>query len=145
MLADRPAKPLDLWLGGRAPSGLRRVGRLADGWLGSFLTPEQARVAVETIKEAAADAGRQVDEDHYGISLAVAPKGISSGMATVAAQQAPGVDPASLMAGNWSEARQLLERYVDAGLSKFVLRPSGPVTLDEFLDPFLSEAAFFAD
>src|SRR5215472_12512349 len=29
-----PAKPLDIWLGGSAPAGLRRVGRLADGWLG---------------------------------------------------------------------------------------------------------------
>jgi probable F420-dependent oxidoreductase len=31
-----PAKPLDIWLGGSAPAGLRRVGRLADGWLGSL-------------------------------------------------------------------------------------------------------------
>jgi probable F420-dependent oxidoreductase len=34
-----PAKPLDIWLGGSAPAGLRRIGRLADGWLGSLLTP----------------------------------------------------------------------------------------------------------
>src|SRR5580704_1353635 len=32
-----PAKPLDIWLGGSAPGGLKRVGRLADGWLGSLL------------------------------------------------------------------------------------------------------------
>ena len=29
--------PPDVWLGGIAPSELRRVGRLADGWLPSFL------------------------------------------------------------------------------------------------------------
>ena len=29
----KPAQPLDVWLGGKAPSELRRVGRLADGWL----------------------------------------------------------------------------------------------------------------
>jgi probable F420-dependent oxidoreductase len=34
-----PAKPLDIWLGGSAPAGLRRVGRLGDGWLASFLAP----------------------------------------------------------------------------------------------------------
>src|ERR1700678_2268278 len=52
-----PAKPLDIWLGGSAPAGLRRVGRLADGWLGSFLTPPEARAAVAVIQEAAAAAG----------------------------------------------------------------------------------------
>ena len=36
----KPAQqPLDVWLGGRAPGELRRVGRLADGWLASFSTP----------------------------------------------------------------------------------------------------------
>ena len=49
-----PAKPLDIWLGGSAPAGLRRVGRLADGWLGSLLTPEEAGAAVAVIAEAAA-------------------------------------------------------------------------------------------
>ena len=52
-VGPRPAKPLDIWLGGSAPAGLRRVGRLADGWLGSLLTPEEARDAVA--KELAAD------------------------------------------------------------------------------------------
>src|ERR1700748_2393293 len=37
-----PAKPLDIWLGGSAPAGLRRVGRLADGWLGSLLKAARA-------------------------------------------------------------------------------------------------------
>ncbi|MFI5052785.1 MAG: LLM class flavin-dependent oxidoreductase, partial [Acidimicrobiia bacterium] len=33
--------PLDVCLGGRAPGDLRRVGRMADGWLPSFCTPAQ--------------------------------------------------------------------------------------------------------
>jgi probable F420-dependent oxidoreductase len=36
----RPGRPLDIWLGGSAPGALRRVGRLGDGWLASFLTPD---------------------------------------------------------------------------------------------------------
>jgi probable F420-dependent oxidoreductase len=43
---------LDVWLGGIAPSELRRVGRLADGWLPSFVTPEDAergRVTIEAV------------------------------------------------------------------------------------------------
>jgi probable F420-dependent oxidoreductase len=66
-----PAKPLDIWLGGSAPAGLRRVGRLADGWLGSLLTPAEAAVAVTTIQQAAADAGREVEADHFGLSVPV--------------------------------------------------------------------------
>ncbi|HEV2241421.1 MAG TPA: TIGR03854 family LLM class F420-dependent oxidoreductase, partial [Streptosporangiaceae bacterium] len=37
-----PAKPLDIWLGGTAPGALQRIGRLADGWLASFITPREA-------------------------------------------------------------------------------------------------------
>src|SRR4051812_35557939 len=63
-LVPKSKKPLDIWLGGSAPAGLDRVGRLADGWLGSFLTPTEAGQARRTIKEAAAKAGREIEEDH---------------------------------------------------------------------------------
>ena len=47
-------KPLqhhvDIWLGGIAPSELRRVGRLADGWLPSFVTPDDAARGREVIE-----------------------------------------------------------------------------------------------
>src|ERR1700722_4809641 len=59
-----PSRPLDIWLGGSAPAGLRRVGRYGDGWLGSFLTPAEAGAARAAIQAAAADAGRQIDADH---------------------------------------------------------------------------------
>src|SRR6202044_450017 len=42
-VAPRPNPPLDIWLGGSAPAAFRRIGTLADGWLGSFLTPDEAR------------------------------------------------------------------------------------------------------
>ena len=38
-------QPLEVWLGGIAPSELKRVGRLADGWLPSFLTPADVAAA----------------------------------------------------------------------------------------------------
>src|SRR5271169_2457507 len=74
-----PAKPLDIWLGGSAPAGLRRVGRLADGWLGSLLTPAEAGAAVGVIQDAAAQAGREVDADHFGLSLPVTLAGSGPG------------------------------------------------------------------
>src|SRR3984957_11005648 len=70
-VGPRPARPLDIWLGGSAPEGLRRVGRYGDGWLGSFLTPAEAGAARRQIEAAAAAAGREIEDDHYGISLAV--------------------------------------------------------------------------
>jgi len=65
----RPVKPLDIWLGGSAPAAFRRIGRLGDGWLGSFLTPAEARRVRALIQSAAADAGREIEPDHFGASL----------------------------------------------------------------------------
>ncbi len=48
-VAPRPDPPLDIWLGGSAPAAFRRIGTLADGWLGSFLTPDEARAGREAI------------------------------------------------------------------------------------------------
>ncbi|MFI9383631.1 TIGR03854 family LLM class F420-dependent oxidoreductase [Kutzneria sp. NPDC052558] len=139
-LPDRPAQPLDIWVGGSAPGALRRAGRLADGWLGSFVPPEQAKLAVEAIKAAAAEAGREVEEDHYGLALAVAPDGVPPELVRAAADRAPGVDLDDLVPTSWDDARRLLDRYLDAGLTKFVLRAAGPVPWRQFLDDFLSLA-----
>src|ERR1700684_4432641 len=48
-IAPRPVPALDIWLGGSAPAAFRRIGALGDGWLGSFLTPEEARSGREAI------------------------------------------------------------------------------------------------
>jgi probable F420-dependent oxidoreductase len=136
-----PAKPLDIWLGGSAPGALSRVGRLADGWLGSLLAPEEARAARETIQAAASGAGREVEADHFGISLAVAPAGgVPAGLATAIRQRRPGSDPAALVPVGWAAARRAIEQYVLAGISKFVIRPAAPpASLDDFLNDFARE------
>src|SRR4051794_33081141 len=48
-VGPRPARPLDIWLGGSAPGALRRVGHLGDGWLASFLTPVEAGAGRQVI------------------------------------------------------------------------------------------------
>ena len=108
------AKPLDIWLGGSAPGALRRVGRLGDGWLASFITPAEAAAGRAAIEEAAAAAGREVEEDHYGISLAVATGAIPDALIAAALQRRPDADPASLVATSWPEARRMIGEYVDA-------------------------------
>ncbi|WP_284745635.1 TIGR03854 family LLM class F420-dependent oxidoreductase [Amycolatopsis sp. RTGN1] len=137
-LGPRPAKRLDVWLGGSAPAALRRTGRLADGWLGSFHTPAQAREAVVAIQAAAAEAGREIEEDHFGLSLLVADRGVPAELAAMAARRSPGAPLTDLVATSWAEARRLVEQYIEAGLSKFVIRP-GHGDFDGFLEKFQAE------
>jgi probable F420-dependent oxidoreductase len=135
-----PAKPLDIWLGGSAPAGLRRVGRLADGWLGSFLTPAEAARAVATINAAAGEAGRMVDQDHFGTSLAIAFDGIPDTLAAAVGRRRPELDPSALVAEGWAGARRMISAFVDAGLSKFVVRPATPPeSFETFLEGFTRE------
>jgi probable F420-dependent oxidoreductase len=124
-VGPRPAKPLDIWLGGSAPAGLSRVGRLGDGWLASFMSPADARAGREAIQAAAAAAGREVDPEHFGISLPVADGPVSDELAAQVASRRPGTDPADIVAAGWADARRKIEQYVAAGLSKFVIRPAG--------------------
>jgi probable F420-dependent oxidoreductase len=134
-----PAKPLDIWLGGSAPAGLRRVGRLADGWLGSLLTPAEAGAAVKIIQDAAAEARREVEEDHFGLSLPVTLDGIPAPLLASINRRRPGADPATLVAQGWDGARRMIGRYVEAGLTKFVVRPASPGPFGPFLDGFVRE------
>ena len=135
-----PVKPLDIWLGGSAPSGLRRVGRLGDGWLGALLTPDEAADAVATINAAADEAGRAVDADHFGISLTVAFGDVPGTLAAAVRRRRPETDPATLIADGWAGARAMISAYTEAGLSKFVIRPAAPPeSLERFIEGFARE------
>jgi probable F420-dependent oxidoreductase len=136
-----PAKPLDIWLGGSAPGGLRRVGRLADGWLGSLLTPAEAKQAVATINQAAADAGRHVDDDHFGLSIPVVLDGdIPDAQIAAIRRRRPDIDPLRLVAAGWGGAQRMIEQYVEAGLSKFVVRPAARFEpFGDFVDGFVQK------
>ncbi|HEY2192249.1 MAG TPA: TIGR03854 family LLM class F420-dependent oxidoreductase [Actinomycetospora sp.] len=143
-VGPRPAKPLDLWLGGLVPAALERVGRLADGWLASFVTPAEATGARTVIADAADAAGREVEEDHYGTNLLVLPPeatedDVEQAFATTARRR-PEVDPAALIARDWAEARRLVGEFVEGGITKFVVRPAAaPPRWEDFLDAFVAE------
>jgi probable F420-dependent oxidoreductase len=134
-----PATPIDIWLGGSAPAALTRIGRLGDGWLGSFLTPEEAAQARRTIEAEAAVAGRIIEPDHYGISLAVGDGAIPADVLAAVRRRRPDVDPADLVAADWPELHRQLDRYLAAGLSKFVIRAAGRTDRSAFLDRFTAE------
>jgi probable F420-dependent oxidoreductase len=141
-VAPRPVPPLDIWLGGSAPAAFRRIGSLGDGWLGSFLTPAEARAGREAIERAAAQAGRQIEPDHFGISLALAEGAdgeLSAELAAAARRRRPELDPGELIAAGWDQLHRQLDAYIDAGLTKFVIRPAGRARLDGFIDRFVTE------
>lgn len=135
----RPAAGLDIWLGGSAPAGFQRIGRLADGWLGSFLTPDEAQRGRVLIEEAAAEAGRSIEPDHFGINLAVSDAGLSDDLITAVRRRRPDVDPAELVADGWPALHHLIDGYLKAGLTKFVVRPADGASIDGFIDRFAAE------
>jgi probable F420-dependent oxidoreductase len=122
-----PSHPLDVWLGGRAPVELRRVGRMADGWLPSFCTPEQVardRVAVD---EAADAAGRSIDPEHFGAMVFYTLGSIPEAYAkTLAARR--GVDPDEVIVTGFPALRDRLEQFVSVGFTKLVPVPMHDVT-----------------
>jgi probable F420-dependent oxidoreductase len=121
----RPAQdPLEVWLGGRGPKALERVGRIADGWLGALVDPDEARAARIAIQESAQRAGRTLDPEHFGLSVAYARETPSAEQLGVMRGRRQDIDPLLLLPVGAPSLRALLGRYIDAGLSKFVLRPA---------------------
>jgi len=114
-------QPLEMWLGGTAPAALERCGRLSDGWLPSLCTPEEAAAGRAVIDEAAAKAGRSISREHFGMSIGYATAPIDPATArTMTARRPRSVEltPVGLPA-----VRERLQRFIDVGFSKFVLRP----------------------
>lgn len=141
-VAPRPVPPLDIWLGGSAPAAFRRIGTLGDGWLGSFLTPTEAKAARQAIERAAALAGRHIEADHFGISLAVvdgADGELPAELAAAARRRRPDLDPGELIAASWDRLHRQLDAYIEAGLTKFVIRPAGGAPVEDFIDRFVTE------
>ncbi|SNQ48948.1 Oxidoreductase [Frankia canadensis] len=139
-IGELPARPVDIWLGGAAPAALRRIGRLGDGWLASMIGPEQAAAGIAEIRRAAEEAGRVIDDDHYGVSLRLATEPPSAQSLAALRQRAPDVDPARLLPVGWPAARALVGEYIAAGVSKFVVHPAAaPDDWPAFLDAFAAE------
>ena len=131
-------QPMPLWIGGNSEAAMRRAGRLGDGWIPSFITPEQLRVGVEKTRAFATEAGREVPADHFGalfyycldpdpaVARALATPFIPRGRADDATlERYTAFGPPTLV-------RERLEEYVAGGASKFILRPMCPP--DRMLD-----------
>jgi probable F420-dependent oxidoreductase len=130
-IAPRPlqAEP-PMWIGGSSKAAVRRTARFGTGWQGGIDTPETTGRVVAEIKSALAAAGRTIDEDHYGIGFpfrfgrADDHPEIARTMKLYA--QYGGIDPEAYFAiGAADSILAQMDRYIAAGVSKFILRPLG--------------------
>lgn len=123
-VSPRPKQdPFDVWLGGMAHESLLRCGRVADGWLPSLCTPEEAAAGKLVIDEAAEAAGRVISPEHFGVSVGYATAPLTDEQSAALAARSRGRDVRTMVPVGHGELRELLEAYLDVGFSKFVVRP----------------------
>ena len=117
-------QPMDIWLGGRSPAELRRVGRVGDGWLPSFCSPDEAADGRVVVEKSAADAGRAMDPEHWGALIVFTTGGeLSPRLAALLESRRPGRDPEEVVPTSLESLRAMIERFVSVGFSKFVIVP----------------------
>jgi probable F420-dependent oxidoreductase len=119
-----------LWVGGRSNAAFKRVGRLADGWLASSVTPVEVAAGIEAIRAHASESGRQIPDDHYGVLVpycfAPTPEDAEkiAGPSIRRRQEIAAQDYCAL--GTPEQVRGKLREYIQSGATKFVMRPYGP-------------------
>ena len=119
-----------IWIGGRSQAAMRRVGRLGDGWLVSSVSPAEVETGITAIRASAAEAGRRVPEDHYGVLI---PFYFAAGAGQALESAGRSIRPRADMPdaeftafGPADQVRSKVQAYIAAGATKFVMRPCGP-------------------
>ncbi len=124
--------PMPVWIGGRTEPAFRRVGRKGDGWLTASLTPDEIGIGIEKIHRYAEDAGRKVPNDHFGTIVSfrlddTKAKALANAEPYIMGRLRPDTNPFDYSAvGTPDDVAAMLQRYVEHGATKFVLRHVGP-------------------
>ena len=133
-ISPKPVQPdLPMWIGGGSEAAIKRTAKYGTGWQAGPESPAEAGAIVAAIKKAATEAGRQIDDDHYGAGFPFHfgdPTDAALKPAQDAFRKRTGRDPAGYFAiGDADTILAQVQAYVAAGISKFILRPV--VTGDE--------------
>ena len=71
-------RPIPIWFGGGAEPVLKRVGRMADGWLVEYGPDEEGKAAIERMRNYAREAGRDPASIEVGPLVELSSIGIDS-------------------------------------------------------------------
>jgi probable F420-dependent oxidoreductase len=115
--------PLEVWMGGAAPGELRRVGRYSDGWLPSFCTVDDVAEGIEVVNAHAAEAGREIDVEHFGVLLPYTEGDISPRFVEAVQRRNPERDPLDVIATKENIVDRIVA-FTEVGASKFVIVPA---------------------
>jgi len=124
-----PVQPdLPMWIGGASDAAVQRTAKYGTGWQAGSESPESVGQVISAIKAALVVAGRTIDEDHYGAAFAYRFGGMDEpGIARIMERykERTGRDARDHFAfGGADEIMERIAAYVDAGASKFILRPA---------------------
>ncbi|MGH7048692.1 MAG: LLM class flavin-dependent oxidoreductase [Stellaceae bacterium] len=127
-ISPKPVQPdLPMWIGGSSQAAIRRTARFGTGWQAGAETPEDIGAVVASIGAAAIATGRPIDDDHYGTGIAFRfGRPDEAGLEPLfeAYRRRTGRDPQKYFAiGDAAAIVERITRYVEAGISKFILRP----------------------
>lgn len=131
-IEPKPARGhIDLWVGGRTEYALKRVARLGDGWFASRVTPQQYREGRQQIAEFAHGYGRDGADIEAGAIVFCNIADRSQDAHAVAGRFFQNVpDPDHVQEywpiGSPQECCEKIARFIEAGLTKFVLWPACP-------------------
>ncbi len=126
----KPSRPnLPVWIGSRAEAGLRRTGYLGTGWLPTQMLPDEIRAGIKRINEYAAEAGRVIPSDHFGLQVSSyvvengkVPRYIKE---KYLLQRRTDATPEQInLIGTPDEIIARMKEYIDAGATKFVFNPA---------------------
>ncbi len=143
-----------IWIGGRSEPALRRTARIGDGWLVSQATPDEVGEGVKKIKELAQEYNNDIEDDHYGTLFSVcfadtAEEGERLAEPYMARRREDRHWREFSAFGTPEQVREVIDRYIEAGAAKFVIRPAcAPELIQEQLEilgrevvPYYHEAA----
>jgi alkanesulfonate monooxygenase SsuD/methylene tetrahydromethanopterin reductase-like flavin-dependent oxidoreductase (luciferase family) len=134
-LQPRPQRPIPIWIGSwGSEAGLRRVARLADGWLASGYntTPEEFATARARLGEELERQGRQADLPSGLATMwtwitddRAEAERILTGVLGPAVRREPEYLRPRVCVGSADHCLDLLSRYAAAGLERAFLWPLG--------------------